>query len=352
MRYTKEDIKFEQISPRGFENLCYDLLVKYNFHDLTWREGGADNGRDIEANFTFNNTIRNRETKWFFECKHYISGGVPPEHLYSKIAWAEAEQPNSLVFFMSSYLTNSARTWIEKTISQKKQYEIICIEGEQIKDRLLNYPDLVERYFSLNQYEQMLKELKDYKNKFKITPSFEILKEIIENINLAKLETEDFGFILLNFFGQYQFFETRNDYYGDFDNKIINRVLQYLNENVTNEYLPSFQEFKENYEVLGSAGIFDEIYYTDYDVNVSKMKKYDYQFYELHLNYRQVQANWKIGFYLFVVYDKVAFEVFKVDRTEIRIIRDFNPDKIDLLSLDLKVGIVVQYNKYAKKFLT
>lgn len=62
MKYVKEDIQFDQISPRGFENLCYDLLVKYNFHGLIWREGGGDNGRDIEASFTFNNTIKTKET--------------------------------------------------------------------------------------------------------------------------------------------------------------------------------------------------------------------------------------------------------------------------------------------------
>ena len=227
MKYTKDDIQFEKISPRGFENLCYDLLVKYNFHDLIWREGGADNGRDIEACFTFNNTIKNKETKWFFECKHYTSGGVPPEHLNSKIAWADAELPNFIVIFVSSYLTNSARIWLEK-ISPQKQYEIICIEGEELKERLLNYSDLIERYFSLNRYEQMLKDIKDYKNKFNINPSFEILKEIIENIDLTKLDNGDIGFILLNFFGQYHFFESRNDYYGDFDYKIINRILEVM----------------------------------------------------------------------------------------------------------------------------
>ena len=89
------------------------------------------------------------------------------------------------------------------------------------KERLLNYSDLVERYFSLNRYNQMLKDIKDYKSKFNINPSFEILREIIENIDLSKLDTDDLGFILLNFFGQYQYFETKNDYYDDFDNKII-----------------------------------------------------------------------------------------------------------------------------------
>ena len=55
MKYTKDDIRFAQITPKEFENLCYDLLVKYDFHNLIWRTGGADSGRDIEACFLFKN---------------------------------------------------------------------------------------------------------------------------------------------------------------------------------------------------------------------------------------------------------------------------------------------------------
>lgn len=119
MRYKTADIKFEEITPRGFENLCYDLLIKFNFHNLIWREGGADNGRDIEANYNFINPIKKIETKWFFECKHYNSGGVPPNDINSKITWADAENPDYLVFVLSSYLTNGARTWLEKIESKK-----------------------------------------------------------------------------------------------------------------------------------------------------------------------------------------------------------------------------------------
>jgi hypothetical protein len=351
MKYTKEDIQFEQISPRAFENLCYDFLVKYNFHNLIWREGGADSGRDIEANFTFSNTIKNKETKWFFECKHYNSGGVPPEHLNSKIAWADAELPNSIVIFVSSYLTNNARTWLEKIIP-KKQYEIICIEGEEIKERLLNYPDLIERYFSLNRYDQMLKDIKDYENKFKIKPSFEILKEIIENIDLTKLDNEDIGFILLNFFEQYHYFESRNDFYGDFDHKIINRVLEHLKGKITNESLISFEEYKDNYDELGGSGIIEEMNWLENEDNIHEMKKYDFQVYDLHLNHKLAQEYWKIGLYLFIIYENVAFEIFKVDKTEIRIIKDFTPKKIGTMSLHPRKDIEKDYEKYLQKFGT
>lgn len=349
MKYTIKDINFNQISPRSFENLCYDLMVKYNFHNLTWRKGGADSGRDIEASFTFNNTIRNKETKWFIECKHYTSGGVPPEHLNSKITWADAELPDSLVLFLSSYLSNGARTWLEKIIALKK-YDIICIEGEELKERLLNYPDLVERYFSLNRYDQMLKDIKDYKSKFNINPSFEILKEIIENIDLKKLDSEDIGFILMNFFVQYEYFETRNDYYGDFDYRLINRVLVHLKATVTNEELTSFQEFRENHEVLGGTGIIDEMFWLNDEENIHEMKKLDFQHYELHLNNKLSQENWKIGHYLFIIFDDVLFELFIDEKTEIRIIRDFEPSKINLLTLKLRPDITDEYKKYLQKF--
>lgn len=213
MKFNIEDIDFEKITPREFENLCYDLLVKYNFRNLIWRKGGADNGRDIEAKLTFSTMLNTKETNWFIECKHYTSGGVPPNDLNSKIAWADAEQPDYLVFFISSYLTNGARTWIEKIIPQK-YYEITVIEGEDLKNRLIKYPELIERYFSLNRYEKLFKDVRDYKTKFNINPSYEFLTEIISNIDLTRLSIDEIGFILLNFYGQYAFFEGRNEYHG------------------------------------------------------------------------------------------------------------------------------------------
>ena len=145
MKYKIEDINFENITSREFENLCYDLLVKYNFHELIWREGGADSGRDIEAKISIETMLNIKDSKWFFECKHYTSGGVPPDELNSKIAWADAEQPDYLVLFISSYLTNGARAWLEKIIPQK-HYIITIIEGEDLKNRLIKYPELIERY--------------------------------------------------------------------------------------------------------------------------------------------------------------------------------------------------------------
>lgn len=350
MKYKIEDINFEKISPKAFENICYDLLVNYNFHNLIWRDGGSDNGRDIEGNSNYFNPFKNIEHKWFFECKHY-SSGVPPNDLSSKIAWADAEQPDFIVFFISSYITTGARTWLEK-ITPQKNYKIIVIEGVELKNKLVKYPDLIERYFSENNHEKLFKDIKDYKIKFNIKPSYEILKEIIENINLEKLDKEDLSFIILSFFEQYKAFETRDEYYGDFTDEIINPVLKHLTETTENVNLNSFEQYKNNYDELGGNGFLDEMYWLNDEEYGEDMKNYYFQYYDLHLNNKKDNEFWKVGKYLFVVFENFGIEIFKDDETEIRIIKDFSSIKLTELSIKLSENIIEEYEQYKKKFVT
>lgn len=278
MIYNKEDIRFEEITPAAFENLCYDLILNYGFQDLLWREGAADNGRDIEASYIYNNPIKTKTIKYFFECKHYTSGGVPPEHLNSKIAWADAEQPDILVFITSSHLTNNARTWLD-ALSPQKNYEIICIESEELKDRLIKYPTLIERYFSHGRYTKMLLDVKDYKIKFNVNPSYELLKEIVVNIELDKLDTEDISFLLFEFYRQFTFFMTREEFYGDFNENLLTRLLQHLKITLTDCPLNSFDQYHNNYDILGGDGFIEEGYNVEYELPVTK---FDFQFYDIH----------------------------------------------------------------------
>jgi len=80
------------------------------------------------------------------------------------------------------------------------------------------------------------------------------------------------------------------------------------------------------------------------------MKKFNFQSYDLHLNYKKEQDKWKIGHYLFIRYENIAFELFQTETTEIRIIREFNDNKIMDLSLKLKDNIQADYLRYLQYF--
>lgn len=353
MIFKKEDIKFETISPRAFENLCYDLIVKYGYTNVVWRKGGADDGRDIEAKLTFNNAIKPKQTKWFFECKHYTNA-IPPEHLNSKIAWADAEQPDFLTVFCSSYISNNARDWLEK-ISNSKNYEIIIMEGEEIKERLLNYPELIEQYFSSSRYEKLFKDIKDFKNKFNIEPSYELIKEIVINIDPEKLSIQEICFLLISFHKQYNDFYLRNERYGDFNSEIVDSLLEFVKNNCSDNELKMFKKYEGKYDLLDGNGFIYEIedlhsFYGDEEADDFHIKCVNFHHYILHLNPDESQEHWKLADYLLIFYKGVAIEIFYLESYEIRVIEDFKIKDYKKLNIDLGDDFVKDFTDYKVKF--
>lgn len=193
MFFEESDIDFRAISDTQFEELCFELLLRLGYKKLTWRQGSADNGRDIEGELLVNNSlVENYSEKWFFECKNY-SKGVPPEELYSKVAWADAERPNHLTLLLSSHLTNNSRTWLEK-ITKEKPYFIHLIEGKQLRKIILNFNDIVSKYFS-DEYQKLINDAKKNWLVHQLYPSPETLYLLSSKINPHKIAIEDLAFI-------------------------------------------------------------------------------------------------------------------------------------------------------------
>ncbi|WP_321288276.1 restriction endonuclease [uncultured Sunxiuqinia sp.] len=348
MTYSTDDIDFSKISPNEFERLCFELLLKYGFSQIIWRQGGADNGRDIEGYFDFNNPIANQRTKWFFECKHYTSGGVPPEHLNSKMAWADAEQPSYLVIFVSSYITTAARTWLE-SIKLTKQYKIIVIEGEELKGRLVQFPDLIERFFAADRFERLFLEIKNHWLRHRIEPSYELIKEISNNIDTSKLDIDDIGFLLMSFHKNYRHFELRNDYYGDFTEEVLEPLYPRLAELASKENLDSFEEYRTDFDYLGGTGCFD-------DAESDESSELAFQFYDLHLNHKKSQDLWKIGYYLFIkTNDNKAFELFSMDdsdfKTSAKYYEEFSSETLKELAIDISIDFGEKILEYSPRLL-
>ncbi|SEH04603.1 restriction endonuclease [Candidatus Venteria ishoeyi] len=182
-----------KLSDREFENLCFELVLSLDFEKARWRKGGADNGRDIEAKLSSNSRLVGRYyEQWFFECKKYLNG-VPPEKLNSKIAWADAEKPKHLVFFVSSYLTNNARIWLDK-IEVDKFYKIHVLEGDQIKKLILLFPRLVEKYFSTGIEALVLEAQKNWLI-HNLVPEPELIRIIVESDSFLELSLDKIAFI-------------------------------------------------------------------------------------------------------------------------------------------------------------
>ena len=331
MTYSADNINFDLLTPSEFERLCFELLLKLGYFEVTWRQGGADNGRDIEATLNFTSPLTIKKTKWFFECKHYKSGGVPPEHLNSKIAWADAERPDFLVFFISSYATTGAREWFEKLKSQK-HYTILVIDGETLKTKLLNFTDLIERFFSSDRYEKLFLDIKNHGLHYKIQPSYGALYEIITNIDTTRFSLEDIGFLLISLYKDYVLLELRDDYIGDVDPGLADPLFKKLISLSSKDKLNLLEAFKGDYSLLGSDGCIEEA--AD-EIN----SETNFQFCTLHLNPSKGDEHWAIGYYLFIKTENFGvFEIFSVENSEFttssKHFGEYTPSILSKLSLD------------------
>lgn len=299
MLYNQNDIDFSKITHTEFENLCYEILPFFGFSSLTWRQGGADNGRDIEAKLLFNSSfISDHYTKWFFECKHYTNG-VPPEELNSKIAWADAQRPDFFCIITSSYITNGARVWLESLIPLKP-YKIIVIEGVELKRKLVTVQSLIPKYFSEDKYLKLYEEIKRHNIIYNISPSYEALEAIIENIPLDKFELNDLGFLLKSFYGNFQRMQAEDSFTGVFNEKMPFKLLPRLKE-LSNQV--DIAPFVKDISILGGSGFIDE-------TESEEKNELTYQEHILHLNYKD-EPNWDLGIYILVVVNKSeAFELF------------------------------------------
>ena len=138
---------FDQLSPSDFEFLCRAVLAELGFQRLQWRQGGRDRGRDIVAELLAAEPDGTQLIqRWFIECKHYAEGNsLGVSDLVTKVAWADAEQPDYLLFLTSSYLTPDAKDWIE-SIQKQKRFRIRYWEGTRLAELVNRFPMLSEIY--------------------------------------------------------------------------------------------------------------------------------------------------------------------------------------------------------------
>ncbi len=312
MIYDEKDIDFRDITPKEFENLCYELVVSYNFQDVIWRQGGADNGRDIEGKLYFNLPfVNNHCTKWFFECKHHANG-VSPENFNSKIAWAEAEKPDFLVFFVTSYTTNNAKTWLEK-MQINKIYKIIVIEGEELKRIISLNQSLIERYFTKDKHIKLYQELKRQNSIYHIYPSIESIRTFLNAALIEKFEKNDLGFIMMSVYASY--YTIINAYEYEYINKdiiypLLNKLKQnYEQSDIYNLLSNYHKKYNAELHLINNVGFPDEYYW---HVNNISEKDKKYPFYYAKFAPFNKQKHYYYGFL-----EYIFFSINKQDAVEI-----------------------------------
>jgi hypothetical protein len=197
MNFKESDIKLDSMHWKQFEELCFDLLQKYQFHSLIWRQGGGDKGRDIEGIYSVTNSlVGSYPEKWYFECKHY-SKGVPPEQIATKILWAVAGKVQHFVLMTNKYPTVPATEYMKERQGQV-EFKIHVIDGKHLKQRLLQFPDLVVKYFADDTTVLIQGFVKQWLS-HDILPDLKTLYKLSKLVDVRTLSLEEIVFLFFAF---------------------------------------------------------------------------------------------------------------------------------------------------------
>jgi hypothetical protein len=137
---------FSGLSPTEFENLTFDTVQLLGLKNCVWRTPGSDVGRDIQGDyFPQDFSGYTRKEDWYVECKRYESSVAWPV-VWEKIAYAEANAADVLLFVTSSSLSPQAVDQVNRWNELKKSPLIRFWNGTDLWAKILNFPQLIVKY--------------------------------------------------------------------------------------------------------------------------------------------------------------------------------------------------------------
>jgi hypothetical protein len=142
------EINFYKLDTISFENLVIDLLVKLGF-SIDHKNVSSDSSFDFVASFVSKDPFgAEQRESWLVEVKFYQDERVSLQALRQMVDYmVEISGRHKGLVVTNGQLTSVAEKY-QQDIVEKYGQEIRVIGGAELRALLLNYTDLVERYFN------------------------------------------------------------------------------------------------------------------------------------------------------------------------------------------------------------
>lgn len=140
-------IDFSYFSWNEFQELAVDLLKKLDFTEIQADHGPADRGFDLIAEYTRKDPFGvEKKEIWVVETKFYQTERASLRALRQLISSLAAYPDAKALLVTNGLLTSTAKKWL-KDVQQTGRRYVRVIEGPELRNLLLRFPDLVDRYF-------------------------------------------------------------------------------------------------------------------------------------------------------------------------------------------------------------
>lgn len=136
----------QDLASDEFENLTLDLMYRLGLRNTVWRTPGRDGGRDIQGDvFSEDFSGHTNRTSWYVECKRYTDTVSWPV-VWEKIAYAESNSADVLLFATTSTLSPQAIDEVQRWNDRRKPPSIRFWGGHDVVRRLALFPPILVKY--------------------------------------------------------------------------------------------------------------------------------------------------------------------------------------------------------------
>ncbi|WP_047984592.1 TIR domain-containing protein [Ornithinibacillus californiensis] len=141
-------LDFDLISEYEFMNLVSELLVKLKFKIDNKEIRQLDYGVDIIASsINRNQLVDSFTTNWLIDCRFYKSSRVDLSSIKELSYQIRTNYPNYNGVLVTNSLITSTTLETLEIIRKKDKVNIFVVDGRKLKQLLLKYPELIEKFF-------------------------------------------------------------------------------------------------------------------------------------------------------------------------------------------------------------
>ncbi len=139
-------IDLSSLSGYEFLRLAADLLKKLRFRNIKTGSGVEDRGIDLMAEFYRRDPfgVENKEV-WIVETKFYQNERASLKSLRALAGSLTFFPDAKALLITNGLLTSYARKWLQDISGRGRHIRVI--EGPELRNLLLRFPDLVDQYF-------------------------------------------------------------------------------------------------------------------------------------------------------------------------------------------------------------
>jgi len=140
-------IDFSQLDGLSFEKLTSDLLKKLGFFNISEHVRLDDHIVDLTAEYRSKDPFRaiNKEI-WIIECKLYNNEKADLKSIYQLTNYLLTLPENyKAALITNGRITSTSIEWLK---NREYKNRIRIIDGYELKNLLLNYPNIIKKFFS------------------------------------------------------------------------------------------------------------------------------------------------------------------------------------------------------------